>query len=702
MRKLSILFGVIGGILILGLGALWVLANPNRHREFIQTQLENQLDRKVSLGTMSLGLFPLRFQVENPSVAEDPAISASQPFIRAEELDVRIGLWPLLGGNVQVNSLELRRPSVELIRTKKGIWNFASLGQKSAAPAIGTKSSSGGEFSLDKLSIADGAIGITDLQQNLPRSSYDHIDLTLLDYSAGKPFTFDLAAHIQGEGSQEIHLKGDGGPVRAADPATTPFHGTLSLNQVRIAGLLKFLDTKVVTQAEGILTGESSISNDSGKITTSGKLKLDKAEFNKMDIGYPIQFDYKLAAALAEGLITIDNATLQLGQTPLTVAGILNTSTSPASMDLKIKCGDVSISEIARLASAFGVAFAPGANVTGKVRADVQAKGTVTKPILAGVISGRDLQVSGQGIPQPVSVKAMNLALSPAAIQSDEFVATSGKTAVNARFAMLQYATSSPSVDVALRSPGATLPEIQSIAKAYGVTGLDQISGDGTLNFDMNAKGPLQSLTTAAAMKALNGVINVDFRPLKIAGFDTLHELSKLGGFSSGQAEQNSTDMLKVSGRVLVKNGIAQTDNLAAHLVVATLAAAGNADLTTEALNLKLSTVFSKAFTDKISSPGGFLNTAFSNSAGELVLPAIVTGSIKQPKFSPDLKAVVELQKQKFIPTLDNPAGAITNVLGALRGKNGDNSQQQPEGQKTSVINGLLGVLGGKKPSQQK
>jgi uncharacterized protein involved in outer membrane biogenesis len=702
MRKLSIILGVIVGVLILGLGAIWVLANPNRHREFIQTQLENQLGRKVSLGTMSLGLIPLRFQVENPTVAEDPAISASQPFIRAEELDVRISLVPLLGGNVQVNSLELRRPSVELIRTKKGVWNFATLGQKSAAAPAGSKGSSGGEFSLDKLSIIDGAIGITDLQQNLPRSSYDHIDLTLLDYSAGKPFSFDLAAHIQGEGSQEIHLKGDGGPVRAADPATTPFHGTLSLNQVRIAGLLKFLDTKVVTQAEGILSGESSVSSDSGKITTSGKLNLDKAQFNKVDIGYPIQFDYKLAAAIVEGLITIDNATLQLGQTPLTVAGVLNTSTSPANMDLKIKSGDVSIAEIARLASAFGVAFAPGANVTGKVSVNVQAKGSVTKPVLAGVIAGRDLQVSGQGIPQPVSVKAMNLALSPTAIQSDEFVATSGKTVVNARFAMLQYATNSPSVDMALRSPGATLPEIQSIAKAYGVTGLDQISGDGTLNFDMNAKGPLQTLTTAAAMKALNGVINVDFSPLKIAGFDTLHELSKLGGFASGQAEQNATDLVKVSGRVLVKNGIAQTDNLAAHLVVATLAATGNADLTTEALNLKLSTVFSKAFTDKISSPGGFVNVAFSNSAGELVLPAIVSGSFKQPKFSPDLKAVVELQKQKFIPTLDNPAGAITNVLGALRGKSGDNSQPQPEGQKTSVIDGLLGVLGGKKPSQQK
>jgi uncharacterized protein involved in outer membrane biogenesis len=704
MRKLTILCGAVVGILVLGLGAIWVLANPNRHREFIQTQLETQLGRKVSLGAMSLGLLPLRFQVENPVISEDPAIPASQPFIRAEELDVRIGLLPLLGGNVQVNSLELRRPGVELVRTRKGDWNFSTLGPKTAAPAAGPSGSSGREFSLDKLSIIDGQIGVTDLQQNLPKAVYDHIDLTLLNYAPGKPFSFDLAAHIEGEGSQEIHLKGDGGPVSGANPADTPFHGTLSLNQVRIGGLLKFLDAKAVTQAEGILSGDSTIASASGKLTTSGKLKLDKAQFNKVNIGYPIQFDYKLDAAIAQGLVSIDNATLELGQTPFTVSGTLNTAATPVNMDLKIKAGEVSIAEIARLASAFGVAFAPGANVAGKVSADIQARGPTTKPVLTGVIDGRDLQISGQGIPQPVSVKAVNLALSPTAIQSNEFVATSGKTAVNARFAMLQYASNAPSVDMALRSPGATLPEIQSIAKAYGVTGLDQISGDGMLNFDINAKGPLQSLSTASALKALNGVINVDFSPLKVAGFDTLHELAKLGGFASGLTEQNATDMLKVTGRVNVKNGIAQTDNLAAQLGIATLAAGGNADLTTEALNLKLSAVFSKAFTDKIASTraGGYMNVAFSNSNGELVLPAIMTGSFTQPRFSPDLKAVVELQKQKYIPTLDNPAGAVTNVLNLLRGKNGPGDPQQPEGQKTSVINGLLDALGGKKTGQQK
>src|SRR5262249_26435853 len=159
----------------------------------------------------------------------------------------------------------------------------------------------------------------------------------------------------------------------------------------------------------------------------------------------------------------------------------------PPNIDLKIKSGDVSIVEVARLASAFGVAFAPGATVTGRVSADVRAKGPTAKPAVTGKVAGRDLQISGQGIAQPVQVKAIDLSLTPTAIQSNEFNATTGKTSVAGQFSLLQYASNSPSIDLGLRAPGATLPEIQSIAKAYGITSLEQITGAGTLNFDLRA-----------------------------------------------------------------------------------------------------------------------------------------------------------------------------------------------------------------------
>jgi len=699
MKKAVIVLGVVIGFVVLAIVALSVLANPNSHRERIQAQLEKELGRKVTLGRMSLGFIPLRFQVENPVIDEDPGIGRD-PFVRAENLDVRIGLLPLLSGNIQVNSLVLTRPAVELIRTRQGVWNCATLGSKTTpTTSAGTSADSASSgFSLDRLAIVDGQVGITDHQQKQPRTGYDHIDLTLLNYASGKPFLFDLAAHIQGEGAQEIRFKGDAGPV-SANASETPFQGNLRLNQVGIDGLMKFLDSKAVPKAEGVLSGESAIASKSGAISVTGKLKLDKPKFNNVDIGYPIELDHQLAANVASGLVKIEKAAIQLGQTPLSLSGSVNTASSPPILDLRIKPGDVSIAEIARLASAFGVAFAPGTTVNGRINADVRARGPANKPELTGVIAGRDIQISGAGVPQPVAIKSVDLALTPTAIQSNEFNATSGKTNLAARFSLLQYASNSPGMDFGVRAPGATLPEIQSIAKAYGVTGLDQIAGEGTLNFDLQAKGPLESLSAQSATKALNGVINLDFSPLRVAGFDTAHELAKVGGFTSSVAEQKATDIVKIMGRILVKNGIAQTDDLRAQLGIGNLAATGTADLTSETLNLKLSAVFTKAFTEKIGTTraGGLMNNALTNETGELVLPALVTGSFKQPKFAPDLKAVAELQKQKYLPTMDNPGRAITNVLGALKGKP-ETSTEQPQEKKATGIKGLLDALGKKKP----
>ena len=63
-----------------------------------------------------------------------------------------------------------------------------------------------------------------------------------------------------------------------------------------------------------------------------------------------------------------------------------------------------------------------------------------------------------------------------------------GGTTAAAQFTMTQYASNSPQVDATLRAPQAALPELLSIAKAYGVTGLDKISGAGNLSLDLHAR----------------------------------------------------------------------------------------------------------------------------------------------------------------------------------------------------------------------
>src|SRR5436309_1915498 len=118
MKKIVVGFAVaMILVIVVGVAAL-LLVDVNRYRGAVQAQLEGQLGRKVGLGKMTLGLLPLRLQVENPVIAEDPNFSSPAPFIRAEKLDARVNFSSLLGRNLDIQLIDLERPTVELIRNK--------------------------------------------------------------------------------------------------------------------------------------------------------------------------------------------------------------------------------------------------------------------------------------------------------------------------------------------------------------------------------------------------------------------------------------------------------------------------------------------------------------------------------------------------------------------------------------------------------
>src|SRR5262245_49887852 len=155
MKKLGIVFAVVVGILLLAGLAVWLLIDVNHYRAPIQTQLEQRLGRKVTLGQMSLRIVPLRFQVADPVIAEDPRFAAQANFLRAEKLAVQVSLLSLIRGTINVNSVELRRPSVELVKNKEGVWNFTTLGAAAPGSASSSPEAPGRGVALDKLTIVD-------------------------------------------------------------------------------------------------------------------------------------------------------------------------------------------------------------------------------------------------------------------------------------------------------------------------------------------------------------------------------------------------------------------------------------------------------------------------------------------------------------------------------------------------------------------
>jgi hypothetical protein len=513
MRKAA--FIIVGVLVVLVLLAAIIpqFIDVNRYRGKIQTELEQQLNRTVTLGDMHASLLPPSVRVNNAVIGEDKDFQTGRPFGTAEQLKISLQLLPLLHKDIQVNSIELVHPQVELVRNPQGVWNFASLGNRTVKGATTpTKPESGAakkNFSLGELKLTDGTVGVTDLQKHQPRAVYDHIDLGLKNFAPGKAFDVSLAAHLPGQGKQLAKLEGRGGPIDDASMVNTPFDGKLTLEEVSLDGVKKFLNAKSLEGTNGTVSGEATVKSQNGKTSSKGNLKIANAVVQGHDIGYPISADYDVSDDLNSDLVQIGHANVKLGSTPFAISGSMNSKPTPALIDIKLNAGNVSIGELAKLAGAFGYAFNPDMQVAGKISADVHAQGSTEAPVLNGTLSASDLSISGKGLAQPVKVQAIQLALAPDTIRSGNFTATTGGTSVTGRFALSQYSSKNPIANATLQIPETELGDVLNIAHSFGAA--TDVTGSGRLALNVTANGPVKN--TAAMTFSGNGSLrNVTIR----------------------------------------------------------------------------------------------------------------------------------------------------------------------------------------------
>jgi uncharacterized protein involved in outer membrane biogenesis len=613
-------------------------------------------------------------------------------------------LLPLLHKAVEIDSLYLQKPSLDLIKNAQGVWNFSSLRNSSS----GSSGSSGNEqLSLRNLEIEDGQVAVTDQQAKRATSVYNHIDATLTNFAPGRPFSIRAAAHLGGAGNQEIRLNGSGGPIRQDQPAATPFHGTVDLQQAAISDARQFVNSPALAQVNGNLSGHSNISSDKGKLTANGTMNIENMRLENRDLGYPVSVQYNIHDDVPADLLTIDSANVKLGNTPLLLNGTVYSKPTPTQIDLRAKTSGVVVAELTKLAFAWGTAVTPGANVSGVVDADIQARGAADDPALNGTVNGHEIQITGKDFPQPVQVKTLKLALTPVAIRSEPFTVTSGGTSADAQFTIEQYRSKAPNINATLHAPNAEMPAVLAMAKAYGVTALDKVSGAGTLNVDLHALGPLHSLTSAGMARDLNGTVVMNCHDVRYSGADISHELTAIAGILGlHQQNQGFTNINKMTGNIAIKDGIAQTSNTEALLDIGNLGIAGTASLINEGLNLRVIAVLPSELTQKAggTNVGGYLKTALANSQGQLVIPAMVTGTFQHPRFEPDLQQVAQMKLKGLIPNFSNPAAAASGILGnVLQQQFGNQNQKQSQQQNSRPANTLqqLQNLFGAKPGQQ-
>ena len=102
------------------------------------------------------------------------------------------------------------------------------------------------------------------------------------------------------------------------------------------------------------------------------------------------------------------------------------------------------------------------------------------------------------------------------------------------------------------------------------------------------------------------------------------------------------------------------------------------------------------------------MQTALANNQGELVVPAMVTGTFSNPKFAPDVQQIAQMKIKGLVPNLDNPTsltGALQNLLGGPKSSPQSTQGQQPQTPEQNTVQQLMGLFGKKKkpdPQPQK
>jgi uncharacterized protein involved in outer membrane biogenesis len=117
------------GVLLVLLAGTFVppLINVSRFRLRIADALSRALGRNVSVGAAHLRLFPTPgLDLDKLVVQDDPAYSA-EPLLHADEVRASLRLASLWRGRLEIASLSLSYPSLNLVRGPNGHWNLESL-----------------------------------------------------------------------------------------------------------------------------------------------------------------------------------------------------------------------------------------------------------------------------------------------------------------------------------------------------------------------------------------------------------------------------------------------------------------------------------------------------------------------------------------------------------------------------------------------
>ena len=208
MKKAVIAGASVLALLIAAVVSLPALVDLGRFKSTFLPLVEETLQRRVDFGEMRLSLVPrpsirlsnLKISAPSPSVAEN--------FFAAQEVQLRLKLWPLLRGRFEVSDFVLNKPVFTLQKASNRRSRYTDLTDKKIQANTGAESnklepaakqptSAAMAWSIPRrLRIKDGQLNII-TERRMPVRIHG-IELSIEEFSSERPFPYHASFDYPG------------------------------------------------------------------------------------------------------------------------------------------------------------------------------------------------------------------------------------------------------------------------------------------------------------------------------------------------------------------------------------------------------------------------------------------------------------------------------------------------------------------------
>lgn len=489
MSRILKIAGIVVAVILLILIALPFLIDVNSFRPRLESELTTALGRQVKVGHLSLSLLSGSVSAEDLSIADDPAFS-NDPFIRAKSLNVGVELMPLIfSKTLHVTNITLEKPEIAMLRDAAGKWNFSTLGGKSE-PASARTSSSGGapsSLSVSKLDVKDGRLSVNRAKSSIKPHAYEHVNISVRDFSATSQFPFSLTADLPGGGS--LNLEGKAGPINSTDTTATPAQATIGVKGLDLDAS-GFVDPS--SGIAGIADFNGTLNSDGRQLQANGTLKANKLKLAEKGspASQPVGVKYALTYDLQKQGGSLNQVDVTLGKALARLTGSFQSQGEFTLLKMKLNAEGMPVDDLQTMLPALGVVLPSGSKLQGgTLSTNLGIVGPADKLVITGPIRLAQTKLAG-----------FNLGSKMSAVSALSGAQTGQDTSIQ-----------NLSTDARVAPEGIRTQNINLVIPALGtVTGDGAISPGGALNYRMTASlsgGAVTGLTQMAGLGGKGGSI---------------------------------------------------------------------------------------------------------------------------------------------------------------------------------------------------